>query len=262
MSKLSFQYYAINNHDNLSNVIKMCPIRFKIFAQYKTFIVLQKWQKSPNLVTLDRTTTIMIIRSCFENKKLYNFLNCFFGKSASANATLTAKGSRWKSCTHWYTYLVLIAKKLCLVDGFRKELVAYEWRLLLAIRNVGTYIESLFWIMFSFFKRFTTNKSIARIRLHLPSCCPGFNPLAQHLCYFNLNLNFDEKKTKNKLNNKPWSSSYGRRLVFRRSWVQNPSTLYWMDIFSHVFFVKIVMFIWGRGWPIKKSPDWSIFNDT
>ena len=36
MAKLSFQYWAINNNENLSNIIKTCPIRqFQNFAQYK-----------------------------------------------------------------------------------------------------------------------------------------------------------------------------------------------------------------------------------
>ena len=31
MAKLSFQYWANNNNENLSNVIKIWPIRFRIF---------------------------------------------------------------------------------------------------------------------------------------------------------------------------------------------------------------------------------------
>ena len=52
----------------------------------------------------------------------------------------------------------------------------------------------------------------------------------------------------------PWSSGYGKRLTFRRSWVQIPysnsiitlqskilfTSVYWIDIF-HLFVVKIVM---------------------
>ena len=41
----------------------------------------------------------------------------------------------------------------------------------------------------------------------------------------------------------------------------NPSTVYWMDIFSQIFVVRIVMFVLkdenklkrGRGWPIFKK---------
>ena len=44
----------------------------------------------------------------------------------------------------------------------------------------------------------------------------------------------------------------------------NPGARYWMDIFSHLFFVRIVMFVWkdinkqkiGRGWPILKNMHW------
>ena len=43
---------------------------------------------------------------------------------------------------------------------------------------------------------------------------------------------------------KPWSDSYGRRFMFQRGWVWIPNTAYWMDIFSHQFVVKIVMFVW------------------
>ena len=32
------------------------------------------------------------------------------------------------------------------------------------------------------------------VRLCLPSCSPGFDPQAQHLRFFNLYLNCDEKK--------------------------------------------------------------------
>ena len=59
----------------------------------------------------------------------------------------------------------------------------------------------------------------------------------------------------------PWSSGYGKRLLFQRSVSLNPSTIYWMDIFSHLFVVKFVMCVWkdenklkrGRGWPIFKQ---------
>ena len=56
----------------------------------------------------------------------------------------------------------------------------------------------------------------------------------------------------------PWSGGYGRRLMFRRSWVWIPA-LYTGWTFSHLFVVKVVMmFVWkdkkkrkrGRGWPI------------
>ena len=57
----------------------------------------------------------------------------------------------------------------------------------------------------------------------------------------------------------PWSSGYGRRLMSWWSWVWIPAPfLYWMDIFAHIFVVKIVMFSWkdknkrkrGRGLPM------------
>ena len=36
------------------------------------------------------------------------------------------------------------------------------------------------------------------IRLHLPSCGPGFDPQAKHLCFFNLKLHHDGKEMINK----------------------------------------------------------------
>ena len=40
----------------------------------------------------------------------------------------------------------------------------------------------------------------------------------------------------------PWSSGHGPKVV-----VSNPGNIYWMDIFSHIFSVKIVMiFVWKR----------------
>ena len=57
---------------------------------------------------------------------------------------------------------------------------------------------------------------------------------------------------------KPCSSGYGRRLMFRRSWVWIPAP---DGHFSHLFVVKIVIFVWkdekikkrDRGWPIFKN---------
>ena len=60
------------------------------------------------------------------------------------------------------------------------------------------------------------------------------------------------------LGREPWSSGYGRRLMFQRLG-SNPGAVYWMYIyFSHIFVVRIVMFVRkdenkrkrGRGWPI------------
>ena len=51
----------------------------------------------------------------------------------------------------------------------------------------------------------------------------------------------------------PWSSGYGRRLIFQRSWVWIPA-LYTGWTFSLLFVIKIVMFLWKdenkrkRGW--------------
>ena len=55
----------------------------------------------------------------------------------------------------------------------------------------------------------------------------------------------------------PWSSGYGRLLVFKRSWVQIPAP-YTGRTFSHLFVVKLYCLFkktknkWkrGRGWPI------------
>ena len=41
----------------------------------------------------------------------------------------------------------------------------------------------------------------------------------------------------------PWSSGYGRRLMFQMVMGSNPGTIYLMEIFSHLFVVKIVMFV-------------------
>ena len=35
MDKLYFQYWAINSNENLSNIIKICPIRYKILPNTK-----------------------------------------------------------------------------------------------------------------------------------------------------------------------------------------------------------------------------------
>ena len=59
-------------------------------------------------------------------------------------------------------------------------------------------------------------------------------------------------------NQEPWSSGYGRRLVFQRSSVRIPA-LY--TGWTHLFVVKIVFCVWkdeikwkrGRGWPIFKE---------
>ena len=57
----------------------------------------------------------------------------------------------------------------------------------------------------------------------------------------------------------PWSSGYGRRLVFGRSWVWIPAPYTgWTWHFSHLFALKFLLFVWkdknkwkrGRGWPI------------
>ena len=61
----------------------------------------------------------------------------------------------------------------------------------------------------------------------------------------------------------PWSSGYGKRLMFQRLWVRIQA-LYtgWTWHFSHIFVVKIVMMcVWkdenklkrGRGWPTLKK---------
>ena len=45
------------------------------------------------------------------------------------------------------------------------------------------------------------------------------------------------------LGREPWSSGYGKRLTIPKVVGLNPGTVYWMDIFSHIFVVKIVMFL-------------------
>ena len=43
----------------------------------------------------------------------------------------------------------------------------------------------------------------------------------------------------------PWSSDYGRQLMFKRPWVRIPATYTrWIWHFSHLFAVKIVFFVW------------------
>ena len=45
----------------------------------------------------------------------------------------------------------------------------------------------------------------------------------------------------------PWSSGYGRRLMFQRPWVWIPAPdTGWTWHFSHSFVVKIVLFVWKR----------------
>ena len=57
----------------------------------------------------------------------------------------------------------------------------------------------------------------------------------------------------------PLSIVYGKRRTLQKVMGLNPGTVYWMDIFSHIFAVKIVMMSFektkskrkrGRGWPI------------
>ena len=40
----------------------------------------------------------------------------------------------------------------------------------------------------------------------------------------------------------------------------NPSTVYWMDIFSHLFVVKVVIFVWKDENKMKKRPDTDIHD--
>ena len=45
----------------------------------------------------------------------------------------------------------------------------------------------------------------------------------------------------------PWSSGYGRRLTFQRSWVWIPAPdTGWIWHFSHWFVVEIILFVWKR----------------
>ena len=46
-----------------------------------------------------------------------------------------------------------------------------------------------------------------------------------------------------------------------RSWGLNPSTLYWVDIVSIIFFVKIVMFVWKDENKQKEAWDGPFFNN-
>ena len=55
-----------------------------------------------------------------------------------------------------------------------------------------------------------------------------FSPIAKHFYSFG---------------RKPWSSGYGRRIFAPKVLSSNPSTIYWMDIFSYLIDVKIVMCI-------------------
>jgi len=54
----------------------------------------------------------------------------------------------------------------------------------------------------------------------------------------------------------PWSSGYGKRLTFHVPKVvgSNPSTVYWMDIFTHLFVVKICTVCLKRPKINKKRP--------
>ena len=60
----------------------------------------------------------------------------------------------------------------------------------------------------------------------------------------------------------PWSSGYGRRLTVLKVMGLNSSAVYCMDIFSHLFVVKLYWSLFektenkrkrGRGWPINKK---------
>ena len=45
------------------------------------------------------------------------------------------------------------------------------------------------------------------------------------------------------LGQEPWSSGYGRRLMFKRSWVQIPAQYTGWTFFCIDLFVKIVLFV-------------------
>ena len=93
------------------------------------------------------------------------------------------------------------------------------------------------------------------LRLHLPSCGPGFDSQARHLHIFPFKFKLRWEKDENKqdeagisllykifckilddFGREPWFSGYGRRLMFQRLWVQIPA--------PYIFVVQILMFVW------------------
>ena len=56
----------------------------------------------------------------------------------------------------------------------------------------------------------------------------------------------------------PWYSGYGRRLMFQRSWVRIPAP-HTRWTFSHLFVVKVLMFVWKDKNKWKRSREWTIF---
>ena len=90
--------------------------------------------------------------------------------------------------------------------------------------------------------------------------------------FFKLPRGRQKLETNNNNKNKfhgwePWSSGYGRRLTFWRSWVRIPVLYTGWKFFSLICWKIVLMFVWkrpkktnrGRGWPILKKALWTCF---
>ena len=94
------------------------------------------------------------------------------------------------------------------------------------------------------------SRAFSRCNLHVRFTEPFSRVLLLVLC---LKTNLD-------IGREPWSSGYGRRLMFQRLGVQIPAP-YTGWTFSHLFVVKIEKCVWkdenkwkrGRGWPVLKK---------
>ena len=58
----------------------------------------------------------------------------------------------------------------------------------------------------------------------------------------------------------PWSSGYGRKLMFQRLWVQIPTQYTGLTFFHILFVVKIEMCVWKDENKRKRDRGWHIFN--
>ena len=101
-----------------------------------------------------------------------------------------------------------------------------------------------------------------KIAIHLGYFCKkfGHQEIYKIRQYYHTAISGHDAKSQPQHISLPWSSGYGRRLTFRRSWVWIPAPYTgWTWHFSHWFFVKICIVCLkrpkikekrGHGWPI------------
>ena len=79
-------------------------------------------------------------------------------------------------------------------------------------------------------------------------------------CPFKNNAEFNSSlSAKSATTREPWSNGYGRRLMFRRLWVQIPA-LYTGWTFFHIYLCKIFIVCLKRQNKRKRGREWPIFK--